>query len=173
VNQAVSFGLLLGGGILLVSVFSDKSLADVVKGKGPFTVSKTGATLPSVASVGQAIASSSTTATDSGGTGATVHGLITEGDLTQVASAHGWNASELADWLNVIKQESNGTLTDTNPSSGAYGIAQFIDGAGEYKTYGGDATTVIGQLTAMANYIAQRYGTPTAAWAHEQGYNWY
>jgi SLT domain-containing protein len=25
----------------------------------------------------------------------------------------------------------------------------------------------------MVNYIAQRYGSPEAAWAHEQQFNWY
>jgi hypothetical protein len=75
--------------------------------------------------------------------------------------------------MNVIVSESNGTLTDTNPSSNAYGIAQFINGPSEYYTYGGNPNTLVGQLTAMANYIAQRYGNPANAWSFHQAHNWY
>jgi len=94
--------------------------------------------------------------------------------VTQIAGEHGWDASEITAWLAVIADEdASGSLTATNPSSGAYGIAQFIDGSGEYSTYGGSADTLIGQLTAMANYIEQRYGTPSAALAHENALHWY
>jgi len=83
------------------------------------------------------------------------------------------SGQQLTCWLNVIAAESSGNLTAQNPSSGAYGIAQFINGPSEYATYGGNATTVQGQITAMGNYISQRYGTPCAAWAHEQSSHWY
>jgi len=70
-------------------------------------------------------------------------------------------------WAGLIPLESNGTITDTNSSSGAYGIAQGITGPSWYAAHGGNATTVMGQLTAMANYIASRYGTPAKAfWFH-------
>jgi len=98
----------------------------------------------------------------------TAVGSVTYADLQTLATAHGWDAAEIADWVKVITAESNGSLTAQNPSSPAYGIAQFISGASEYATYGGNSTTVIGQLTTMANYISQRYGSPSAAWAHEQ-----
>lgn len=60
-----------------------------------------------------------------------------------------------------------------NPSSGAYGLAQFINGAGEYAQYGGNWYTGLGQLKAMMNYINQRYGSPNAAWGHEMSAGWY
>lgn len=101
------------------------------------------------------------------------HGLVTMAALEAIGRAHGWSGQQITDWMNVVQAESNGTLTDTNPSSGAYGIAQFINGPSEYAVYGGNATTLAGQLTAMANYIAQRYGNPSAAWAHEQSQHWY
>jgi hypothetical protein len=75
--------------------------------------------------------------------------------------------------VNVINRESGGNLTAQNPSSNAYGIAQFINGAGEYATYGGNATTVLGQMTAMINYISQRYGSPCAAWQNELSEGYY
>jgi hypothetical protein len=70
-------------------------------------------------------------------------------------------------------REAGYSLTAKNPSSGAYGMAQFINGASEYAQYGGNASTAAGQAKAMVAYIAQRYGTPEKAWAHEQSYGWY
>jgi hypothetical protein len=92
--------------------------------------------------------------------------------VRQIAGRKGWSG-QVQDWLDVIMKESSGSMTARNPSSGAYGIAQFIDGPGEYAKYGGNVNTLAGQLVAMANYIAGRYGNPAAAWAHEQGFNWY
>src|SRR5438105_1962461 len=42
--------------------------------------------------------------------------------VAAIARQHGWDTSQVTAWLNVIHSESNGTLTDTNPSSGAYGL---------------------------------------------------
>jgi hypothetical protein len=102
---------------------------------------------------------------------ASVHQLLPT--LQQLAAQHGWSGPQIADWEQVINIESGGSLTATNRSSGAYGIAQFIQGPSEYAQYGGSANTVQGQLTAMANYIAQRYGTPAGALAHEHSAGWY
>lgn len=94
--------------------------------------------------------------------------------VAQVAAQKGWGPAEVAAWLGVIaKEDASGSLTATNPGSGAYGIAQFINGPSEYGQYGGSPGTLIGQITAMANYIQQRYGTPTQALAHEQSAGWY
>ena len=96
--------------------------------------------------------------------------------ITAVAAAHGWGPAEVAAWLKLESYEDASlSLTATNPSSGAYGLAQFINGPSEYAQYGGNATTYAGQATAMANYIAQRYGTPSAALAFETSHTpyWY
>jgi len=100
-------------------------------------------------------------------------GDVTFGDLQSIGAHHGWTEQQLQDWWQVIKIESGGRLNAQNPSSSAYGIAQFISGASEYASYGGNSTSVTGQLTAMANYIAQRYGSPTEALAHEHSAGWY
>lgn len=70
-------------------------------------------------------------------------------------------------------REAGWRMNARNPSSGAYGLAQFINGPSDYYKYGGNPNTGQGQLTAMMNYIAQRYGDPNAAWAHEIGAGWY
>jgi len=107
-------------------------------------------------------------------------GASTQATVNSIAATHGWDASEVTAWLAVIADEDNmlftnvaAGLTNTNPSSGAYGFAQFIQGPSEYAQYGGSSSTLEGQLTAMANYIAQRYGTPSAALAHENASHWY
>lgn len=92
----------------------------------------------------------------------------------QLAKQHGWNSAQVQDWWKIEQIEDPSlSLTATNPSSGAYGLAQMNTGAGvapakqKYYQYGGNPNTMVGQLTAMANYIAQRYGQPSAALAME------
>jgi hypothetical protein len=70
-------------------------------------------------------------------------------------------------------RESGWSTTARNPSSGAYGIAQFINGPSEYYQYGGNPNTAAGQILGFYNYIRQRYGSPSAAWAHEVNFGWY
>jgi hypothetical protein len=89
-----------------------------------------------------------------------------------IAGAYGW-ANQWGAINAVAMRESGWNMTARNPSSGAYGIAQFINGPGEYAQYGGNANTMQGQVLAFFNYIRQRYGSPSAAWAHEMNYGWY
>jgi hypothetical protein len=84
-----------------------------------------------------------------------------------------WPASMWPAYNYVEMREAGYNLTARNPSSGAYGVAQFINGPSEYAQYGGNVNTAGGQFTAMYNYIRQRYGNPVAAAAHEQAFNWY
>jgi hypothetical protein len=93
--------------------------------------------------------------------------------IAAIAAAHGITGAQLTALLQVIARESGGSTTAKNPTSGAYGIAQFINGPSEYAQYGGNVGTVAGQVTAMINYILQRYGSPEAAEAHEVAYGWY
>lgn len=96
-----------------------------------------------------------------------------EAALKSAAAEKGWTGAEWTALFDVEEREAGFNLNATNPSSGAYGMAQFINGAGEYAEYGGNSSTAAGQAVAMVNYIAQRYGTPEAAWAHELAYGWY
>lgn len=92
----------------------------------------------------------------------------------QLAARHRWGPGEVQAWRGVENIEDPAlSLTAKNPTSSAYGLAQFINGPGEYAQYGGNATTLVGQLAAMANYIAQRYGTPSGALLHEQRAGFY
>jgi hypothetical protein len=184
-NQAVTFGVLFGGGILLTKALTGNSFSQIAKGHAG-TVSTTGQTLASngVAGVGTAIVSGATTGGSTptaSSTGGTVVGNVTYGDLEAIGKAKGWTGSQIQAWAAIVREESNGTITDTNTSSGAYGIAQMYAGIpgdiaanmAKYEEYGGNATTVMGQLTAMANYIEKTYGDPVAAQSYHLAHNSY
>jgi hypothetical protein len=84
-----------------------------------------------------------------------------------------WPASMWPAFNYVEMREAGYNLHALNPSSGAYGVAQFINGPSEYFQYGGNPSTFQGQFTGMFNYIRQRYNNPVAAAAHESAFNWY
>lgn len=91
----------------------------------------------------------------------------------QLAAAHGWTGAQWTYLNDVVMRESGWNMSAQNPTSSAFGIAQFINGPSEYAQYGGSVNSAAGQITALINYIAQRYGTPAAAWAHEMSAGWY
>jgi cell wall-associated NlpC family hydrolase len=96
---------------------------------------------------------------------------IAQSLLRQYGWGNQWNS-----FNSLETREAGWNMTARNPSSGAYGLAQFIDGPSEYFQYGGNPNTGLGQLTAMMNYIAQRYGAvngPNNAWSHEVSAGWY
>lgn len=91
----------------------------------------------------------------------------------RLAAARGWVGPLWNDLNAVEMMEAGWNPNAQNPTSGAYGIAQFINGPGEYYQYGGDPGTVSGQIFGMLNYISQRYGNPASALLHEQAFHWY
>src|SRR5262249_49780147 len=61
-----------------------------------------------------------------------------------------------------------------NPSSGAYGLPQALpESKLPFAGQRAGGSHAGAQLAWMFSYIASRYGTPAAAWAHEQAFNWY
>ena len=104
------------------------------------------------------------------GTGATAGGI--QALAYQIAKTRGW-ANQWGAIQAVEMAEAGWNLRARNPSSGAYGIAQFINGPSEYYQWGGNPNTAAGQIVAFYNYIASRYGTPAAAAAHEARFHWY
>ena len=93
--------------------------------------------------------------------------------LESAAAKAGWTGLQWQALYDVEMREAGFNLGAVNPSSGAYGMAQFIDGPSEYALYGGNSTTAAGQAVAMVNYIKSRYGTPAAALQHEEQFGWY
>lgn len=90
-----------------------------------------------------------------------------------MVAARGWGANQFTCLDRLWTKESNWNPYATNPSSGAYGIPQSLP-ASKMATAGGDwRTNPATQISWGLGYIAARYGTPCAAWAHSQAVNWY
>jgi hypothetical protein len=82
--------------------------------------------------------------------------------------AAGWGAGQWPALDALWNQESGWNANAVNPSSGAYGIPQSLGHGHPYAL--GDARA---QIAWGLNYIRERYGSPGAAWGHEQAFNWY
>lgn len=92
----------------------------------------------------------------------------------KLAKKYGWDSgTQWDDFVKVENREAGWNLHAKNPTSTAYGLAQFIDGPSEYYKYGGNPNTAQGQLTAMFAYIKERYGSPAKAWSNEQSAGYY
>jgi hypothetical protein len=87
------------------------------------------------------------------------------------AAAHGWTGSQWTALEKLWTRESDWSNTAQNPTSTAYGIAQFLDTT--WAKYGPKTSDPTLQIRYGLAYIADRYGTPTAAWAHELAVGWY
>jgi hypothetical protein len=85
---------------------------------------------------------------------------------------YGWSGSE---WTNGLlplwTQESGFNSSAQNPTSTAYGIAQFLDST--WGPYGKKTSNPGLQIKYGLEYIKGRYGDPLKAEAHEKSNNWY
>lgn len=111
--------------------------------------------------------------TGAGSSSAAANQAMARNIISVMPQYRGWNSgSEWASLLSLWNQESGWNNTAQNPTSTAYGIAQFLNttwaGTGYSKT--SDPAT---QIKAGLQYIRQRYGDPNGAWAHERANNWY
>lgn len=86
-------------------------------------------------------------------------------------------ASQWQSFVNVEMAEAGFNQFAQNPSSGAYGMPQALPYTkmpkAAWPASAGGSSNPRAQLGWMFDYIDQRYGTPDAAWAHEQAYRWY
>lgn len=92
----------------------------------------------------------------------------------QLAASYGWDTG--TQWDDLVKlwdRESGWNNRAVNRSSGATGIPQALPPtklpkAGQAPTYAAGP-----QISWGLSYIKSRYGSPSAAWAHEQSAGWY
>jgi hypothetical protein len=128
---------------------------------------------------------SSTGDAGSGGS-ATANQQIAQQIIAANPQFAGWGTG--ANWSGLVSlwnQESGWSASAQNPGSGALGIAQALghstSGSGEYGGYGltaaqaaaANAGSAAAQILWGLNYILDTYGSPAAAWQHEQANNWY
>lgn len=131
-----------------------------------------------------------------GGGGGAPQGTLPAGPLQNTAKLllgkYGWGVDQMAPLIRLWTQESGWSSIARNRSSGAFGVAQAL-GHGEPGTAAPDGTNEYGaqygltvaeaqaanagsgrwQIEWGLGYIRDRYGSPAAAWAHEQAFNWY
>jgi hypothetical protein len=98
------------------------------------------------------------------------------GSPQQIAEAmlgsFGWSSGQFACLDPLWAQESGWSVTAENPS-GAYGIPQALPGS-KMASAGPDwETSAATQIKWGLGYIKDIYGSPCAAWAHEQATGWY
>ena len=85
---------------------------------------------------------------------------------------YGWSGSQWTGGLLPLWTQESGFRADAqNPTSTAYGIAQFLNSTwGKYGPKTGNPGL---QIKYGLEYIHDRYGNPVSAEAHERAYNWY
>ncbi len=87
--------------------------------------------------------------------------------------AYGWGGDQMQCLSLLWTQESSWMTDATNPSSGAYGVAQALP-PDKYYSAGSDwLSNYRTQIDWGLGYIRDRYGSPCNAWQHEMGFNWY
>ncbi len=104
-------------------------------------------------------------------------GSAASGPPRQIAEAmlgsFGWSSSQFSCLDPLWAHESGWSVTAANPGSGAYGIPQALPGsrmASAGPDWQANAAT---QIRWGLEYIKGTYGSPCAAWAHEQATGWY
>lgn len=81
--------------------------------------------------------------------------------MSRIAKAKNWN---LGDWKQLVKGESGGQVSIVNASSGAFGLGQFLGATAKaYAKFGALSNSGVDQIRAMAQYISDRYGSPSKA----------
>jgi hypothetical protein len=88
-------------------------------------------------------------------------------------SSSGWSSSQFACLYPLWEHESGWSVRSQNAGSGAYGIPQALPGS-RMASAGPDwQTNATTQIKWGLQYIKSTYGSPCAAWSHEQATGWY
>jgi len=102
---------------------------------------------------------------------------VASGSPQQVAEAmlgtFGWSSSQFSCLDPLWAHESGWSVTAYNAGSGAYGIPQALPGS-RMASAGPDwQSNAATQIRWGLEYIKSTYGSPCAAWDHEQATGWY
>jgi hypothetical protein len=103
---------------------------------------------------------------------AAVSGTPQQIALAMLAS-FGWSSDQFSCLGSLWNEESGWNVYASNPNSGAYGIPQALPGskmASAGPDWASDAAT---QIRWGLTYIQDTYGSPCAAWDHEEADGWY
>jgi hypothetical protein len=116
-------------------------------------------------------------ASSQGGGGGGAAAPAPSGSPQQIAAgmlgSFGWSSGEFGCLQSLWNQESGWNVYASNPSSGAYGIPQALPGD-KMASAGPDwQSSAATQIRWGLGYIKGTYGSPCAAWSHEQATGWY
>jgi hypothetical protein len=91
----------------------------------------------------------------------------------QMLSQFGWSSSQFSCLQPLWALESGWNIYASNPGSGAYGIPQALPGS-KMASAGPDwQSNAATQIRWGLSYIQGTYGSPCAAWSHEEADGWY
>ena len=91
----------------------------------------------------------------------------------EMFGSFGWSSGQFSCLDPLWQQESGWSVTAYNAGTGAYGIPQALPGA-RMASAGPDwQTHAATQIRWGLQYIKDSYGSPCAAWAHEEATGWY
>ena len=172
-----------GGAILLWSGIRGKSvtgvLRDVISGKNPNTAPAAN----TVVSASPYLTSNPNSYVYSGTQQTSGSAKANQALARTIALAMGhptWIVGQQwQDWVSLWNMESGWNQYAQNASSGAYGIPQALPltkmPKSAWPAAHGGSSNASAQIAWGITYIAQRYGSPSAAWAHEMSTNphWY
>ncbi len=85
----------------------------------------------------------------------------------------GWSASQVSCLEPLWAGESGWSVTASNPSTGAYGIPQAMPASKMASAGPNWQTSAATQIRWGLGYIKSTYGSPCAAWSHEEADGWY
>jgi hypothetical protein len=85
----------------------------------------------------------------------------------------GWSASQFSCLEPLWAGESGWSTTASNPSTGAYGIPQAMPASKMASAGPNWQTSAATQIRWGLDYIKSTYGSPCAAWSHEEADRWY
>jgi hypothetical protein len=108
------------------------------------------------------------------GTSVTVTASGSPQEIAQgMLASFGWSPSQFSCLEPLWEHESGWSVTASNPGSGAYGIPQALPGS-RMASAGPDwQTDAATQIRWGLEYIEDTYGSPCAAWSHEEATGWY
>jgi hypothetical protein len=91
----------------------------------------------------------------------------------QMLSQFGWSSGQFSCLQPLWALESGWNVYASNPGSGAYGIPQALPGS-KMASAGPDwQSNAATQIRWGLTYIQGTYGSPCAAWSHEEADGWY
>ena len=87
--------------------------------------------------------------------------------------SYGWPSSQFGCLVSLWNLESGWNVYASNPSSGAYGIPQALPGSNMASAGPDWQSNAATQIRWGLTYIQGTYGSPCAAWSHEEADGWY